>query len=562
MMSETFETDRYNAAKEFVHTMIFIDDEASYESSKQDIVAKTEIKGGPGRAARILAKQENNDELWNNGSHGLNVEALTKSSLKLGLVCSVLRPGSEEDFVRNVVEAAERVDIVSLDWQLKNDNGTTAISILKGIADRDARINGRLRLISIYTGEAKKRREIFEAIVSSFSSESQKVRGIHFREHENDIVSRDGLRIICLIKTHGGTVEGDAASFQVSEEKLPEKLLKEFSDLPNGGLLSNVALATVASIRRVAHHAVSRFHRDMDGPFLHHRAIITRPEDSEEYGISVIMGDLKNTVLLDKTIYKFIDEGAVRRRIENIRPDNQSLILESGNISFSKEQSVRLFVEGLKEFLGSGNKPANLPSKEVMRNKLSSILFENERSSENALYQFAFITSVTEYPENIFYKIDEDLLPGLCLGSIVWNSHNKEYLLCTQAICDCVWQGNSTSQSKPFSFIRLSQKSNVSKPDFIVQFKGEYIKLFIDSDISYTEFRAFYFRHETTGKSVVARRHDNGYIFDAFLDKDLSVAASLQWVANMKERRASRAVQNVTHKMGRIGFDEFEPFRK
>ncbi len=34
------------------------------------------------------------------------------------------------------------------------------------------------------------------------------------------------------------------------------------------------------------------------------------------------------------------------------------------------------------------------------------------------------------------------------------------------------------------------------------------------------------------------------------------------WVADLKRRRALRVAQNLAKEMGRLGFDEFEPYRK
>src|SRR5664279_4126271 len=62
------------------------------------------------------------------------------------------------------------------------------------------------------------------------------------------IESNHGLRIVCLFKAHGVQLADARKERQVRETNLPDRLLREFALLA-GGLLSNVALATIASIR-------------------------------------------------------------------------------------------------------------------------------------------------------------------------------------------------------------------------------------------------------------------------------------------------------------------------
>ena len=81
----------------------------------------------------------------------MNQKALIDSALKLGLVCAVVKPEREQNIAKSVAKAAERADIVSLDWQM-NDDGDKALSIIDEIMRRDKKRGGRLRLIAIYTG--------------------------------------------------------------------------------------------------------------------------------------------------------------------------------------------------------------------------------------------------------------------------------------------------------------------------------------------------------------------------------------------------------------------------
>lgn len=62
------------------------------------------------------------------------------------------------------------------------------------------------------------------------------------------------------------------------------------------------------------------------------------------------------------------------------------------------------------------------------------------------------------------------------------------------------------------------------------------------------------------GKQVVEAEWDENrkeYIFT-----DSCRQHEYSWVADLKRRRALRTAQNLAQKLGRLGFDEFEPYRK
>ncbi|PCJ07939.1 MAG: hypothetical protein COB16_09650 [Rhodobacteraceae bacterium] len=231
-----FISDQINAAKLFAQTMIVVDDDTSTsgEVRGDDIPANIET---PGRGAALGADQDVNPISENSGDP-LDAKALIEQSLELGLICSVLVPSKTDQVVQKVAKAAERADIVSLDWQMHRDDGDLAKKIIKKIVDKDSKSGGRLRLVAIYTG-VRDRDRIFTDILTELPETTRQKYGI--RIADDCITSNNGLRVVWLLKETNVAIDPSLGDFQVSEKNLPERLQMEFAKLSQG-LLSNVAL--------------------------------------------------------------------------------------------------------------------------------------------------------------------------------------------------------------------------------------------------------------------------------------------------------------------------------
>ena len=220
----SFDEDRQRAVQAFAHTMIVVDDEADHghPESVSDLTEITEPRRTDAPAEFESSKPHSKTRI----SHPLDQKALIDSALELGLVCAVMRPDGNQDIKEKVAKAAERSDIVSLDWQM-NDDGEKAISAINEIIQRDGEKGGRLRLIAIYTG-VNDRVKILNDILNSIPIETRESGNIRIIDEE-EIASDNGLRIIWLFKSGGRRLPGTLAKFQVAENKLAKRLQKEFS---------------------------------------------------------------------------------------------------------------------------------------------------------------------------------------------------------------------------------------------------------------------------------------------------------------------------------------------
>lgn len=544
-----------NAAREFAQTMIVIDDEASQSLDPSSIQKVGTLQRPTRQTSSTQSIVRTSKQLSKPSIHLLNAKALVEKSMELGLICSILKPGEEEEFEKKVVKAASIADIVCLDWEIYSDQGDAATKIIRDIAKEDYEKNGRLRLIAIYTGDStnnKILKKVFNAIPQEIRLSQE------YRKNRLYIQSKSGMRIVCLFKAYGVQLKYPRSKNQIHEEMLPERLLEEFSRLSDG-LLSGVALATAGSMRRSTHHVLAQFSGSMDWPYFHHRAMLENPEDAEGYAVDVVSSQLESFVNRERIAEKYAGHEAIQARIEEFSRDSDALTLRYRNGKNSprthkleKTVSIQMVQDGIESV--DAGKLTNPPGKKVLKKHFSALFFRSLEDTETYMHRFAAITGVRAYPDHYLFKL-RHRVPRLGLGTII-KSKEQEYLLCLQATCDSVRIDNETS----FLFVPLYEADD--QPEHVVPIceEGEsrqFIGLRTCSN-AYRMARSISFFGSASTRTVNAERSDNCSEF-YFKDTD---DKPYRWIADLKHRRALRAVQRLAQDMGRLGFDEFEPYRR
>jgi len=150
--SKTFENDRMNAARLFAQTMIVVDDEAiqTQEEVAEPVSNMTTPRRGMKRVSD-LPVVSGRPEVQKKSGNILDARKLIEEALNLGIICSVLRAKKGPGLKNKILKAARNADIVTLDWEIENDDGKLATDLTVGIVKSDIRQNGRIRLIAIYT---------------------------------------------------------------------------------------------------------------------------------------------------------------------------------------------------------------------------------------------------------------------------------------------------------------------------------------------------------------------------------------------------------------------------
>ena len=192
-----------------------------------------------------------------------------------------------------------------------------------------------------------------------------------------------------------------------------------------------------------------------------------------------------------------------------------------------------------------------IPSKDAFKENFSSLFCESMDDALLLMKRFSFLTNSQS---SELSKIHFKAKPKLGLGSVL---HSKEngYLLCLQATCDTV-RGEGL-----FFFIPL--EASAYAPDIVVphgnfENKPSYICLTVPEKC-YTKSLSLNFGpiDEEIGHIPVSYDSHRKIYYVIGVDR-----TKYRWLANLKYKRALRIAQNMSQEISRIGFDEFEPFRK
>lgn len=556
----TFSDDQINAASAFAHTMIVVDDEPIADPVEAEPVAKAQTPGRRDTMDASKVPEASGAKPESRATHPLDAKALIKSALDLGLICSVVNPSGDEDNVaKGVARVSIRADIISIDWHMRGeDDGKLACDIIAEILRKDEAMGGRLRLIAIYTG-SNKQEKILGQIEERLKAEKDLKTEI--TRDGQVLTSKTGLRLIWRQKA----MLNEKLEGAVSESQLPQVLLAEFANL-SSGLLSNVALATISAMRDTTHHVLSKFSEELDGPFFHHRALLENSSESMDYAVSIVMSALKSEVNKSQIAREFTTTEAVKRRIQamakgsdnftlrylkgdvekefNFCLDDILAIIEHGHENWPEE--LRKVAEGRKQNASNAK-----PTKDGFKKYFSTVFSGSRDAASQAMMHFSFLTNSSSSELSLVHR---RVAPKLELGSVVF-SEKLGYLLCLQATCDAV-RGDGL-----FFFVPLVATS--ASPEIVVPHKckdgrPDYKGLEVPPKC-YTRSLSLNFGTIDTKVGRIPINFDEGKGIYQVLDSEKN---EYRWLANLKYKRALRIAQSVSQQMSRIGFDEFEPFKR
>ena len=231
-------------------------------------------------------------------------------------------------------------------------------------------------------------------------------------------------------------------------------------------------MATIAAIRNSTHHVLGKITGDLDGPYLHHRALLENVDDAEEYAVDVVLSELKNAVDKQDVGNTFAGPVAVAARIRELSQGNGELVFKWADAAGEKTYNVAVDkVIELVNLAGLGALLAGLPSagkpaKKLFVKGLSSLFADNCAVAKEHINRFAVLTSVRSHPGNHLY-VDGDNVPSLNLGTVIQHPDHT-YLLCLQASCNSV----RLEQATAFFFIPVAPSFD-DKSSYVVPSPGD-----------------------------------------------------------------------------------------
>ncbi|TFH29324.1 MAG: hypothetical protein E4G98_04040 [Promethearchaeota archaeon] len=270
-------------AKRFLHTVVFVDDQAIFEEIQQPIVLTA--------PKRIAKKEKDSQEGFHRSAHTLNVKKVTDEFALKGMICSVLKPNEGDNTIEYVKQSAKRADVFILDWKINNDDGKTAREIINMLISLDDSEYSRLRLIIIYTREPD-----IDSISASIRDKITEEFDVDFSPDDNGFAFQKGHLRISIFAKEETIVNPGCKERILSITDLPERLSTEFAKITSG-LVSNVAIESLSVLRDNTHLFLSNLGPEIDPPYLAHRALLPNPDDAMNHAVDIIASEFHS--LLD-----------------------------------------------------------------------------------------------------------------------------------------------------------------------------------------------------------------------------------------------------------------------
>lgn len=330
---------------------------------------------------------------------------------------------------------------------------------------------------------------------------------------------------------------------EVSYADLPYRAVAEFTKAVCG-LVPNTVLGAIASIRENTSRLIAHLSRELDAPYLTHRALLPNPDDSEQLLLSLIASECR-AVLEDEDVGQFGGLGWLSTWIES-RNLSFPLNVSYGNISvkLTDPGSLKRLLEvgaqaHLQESSLSPSKRAKA-AKQLGELDLTGLLSDrNKDESPDAL--FALLT--TQRPH---YGANA---PILTLGSILRDNvgGTTHYWVCIQPKCDAV----RVEKRRRFLFLPL-EPSPDNRFCTVTFDQGKVLKL--RRTRKPYEITSFTFP-ASANQVVRASRVGDDFLFSTTSKKKLT------WLGQLRDEIAQQIAHDVSTRLSRVGANPSEWLR-
>lgn len=574
-----------DTVRHFLQTVVVMDDGAQYDvlqGADAPVMAVTPVRGGSERAdledgsgeprqgdthdpapqqdggndaapqqgddLDITAQQDGDDNADPRQGNALDAAALVDAFAEQGLVCGVLKPIDEQDTAaRNrTLSAAKRADILILDWEIGQTQGTVACEIIKQVTANDN--NERLRLIAIYTG-CDGLGVIVTDIKNALTIPNGRYRPIDGQGDEQFAIIYGSCKIVVYAKDGVHT----AGSRSIPETDLPNVLIDEFAALASG-LLSNLAVASLGAIREHTHRILQRFGSDIDAAYLIHRALLHTPEDAEEQAVALVAAEIES-LLEDSGVVDNVGNEAIQRWVSShvnmVKPDdlpfpgdkdtaaNFITAVVVGGVAGDNIKATYPQLDWLPE---TGKEPRA----RILPQLGKSVACKSGYNGNDRFGMLMTLHQVYGAESNSRY---------LRLGTISASESNGEvtYWICLQPSCDCLRLPGARS----FLMLRtkvVGPEDDKSKYNLLLSDGDATIKLHVDEQVYNLAMFEF---SPITGKDRIWALQDAAgkYFFH-----DLN-GHTFRFVGELKRQHAQKIAQGLSNQLNRMGITTCEYLR-
>ena len=541
----TLEEFSRKAAAQYLQNIVFVDDEIYDRPSGRPVEVTSLLPTFKMPFANTAAAVKGRAE-WNeqDDKPPFHPKDLVGSFAREGMVCALYEPTEDFDTSKGseIFNLCERADAVIFDWDLFNENGKNILPLIGNLVnDSQNSVPHHVRLCVIYTNKPD-----LERIASSVYDYLKGV-GLEVEPVQKPLALLAGAtRIIVLGKPKvvGRTVENKA--LEVLEVDLADRVIEEFARM-NSGILPSYALHGMSSIRRNSKKILDKFHGDMDGAFLLHRALVISSEDAFDQLPELIAEEVL-AVILDEQISS-ADMAQISGEIANTLPLNLPPLHLKPKLTATvqtDDERVRIFLRGGKSAIKNEFKFDN-DNNDVPVELLHSAMGCDQSKAQKSLAALF----------NVRTKYFKSKLPTLGFGTIVryGTSNNLTYAICLMPICDSIRlkHGDGMLTSFPFWTLNCTVKKNVNGRGIVVLTnEGAYLDLMASGkprDMLWIDK----FKPEESG-TVTAVEDDELFCFPGETNR-------LEWVAQLKPSHAQRIAHDIGQSFSRVGVVEAEWLR-
>jgi hypothetical protein len=536
-----------NAARRYLQNIVFVDDEIyNHGTGLPAVVADIPEFASPFREAE---RSYHSDVDTTNADEALapsiskipyHPRQLVQSFAREGMVCALYEPsdGFETDANSELFKLCERADVVILDWDLFNQDGRNIQPLIGNLISQSQNsVPHAARLLVVYTAKPDLKR------VADAVFEYMKGKGLEADEVIDPTTLVFGAtRLIVLGKPDVSGRPAESKALEVPESQLAERVINEFA-LMHAGILPSYALYGMASVRRNSKKILDKFHSDMDGPFLLHRALLLENEDAFEQLPELIAEEAMAIMLDDPVPPDIASKLAVQ--VANGLP-LEALTwqpTEPKRPARAAGELARLYVGGGAAAVKSDFKFSKKKVPEVHK----AMGCENTKADKRLAALFSLRT-----------RYNTGKGPSLGFGTIIRAPHagaDYEYSLCLMPLCDSIRLKHGDGCQTVFPFWKLKMASAGPTRGIVVQVPGgKYVELFAGGkprDMLWME------RFAPSASGVVsATLQDGTYVFPAG-----SGGEKLEWVAQLKPAHAQRVAHDIGQMFSRVGVVEAEWLR-
>lgn len=478
----------------------------------------------------------------------INPLHLTNAFLKKGIHCTLLEITNSDDPLDTIKKLLKKSDVVILDWQMHQDRGEKAKKLLISVLQESKK--PELRLFIIFTNDP-----IYNTILEHEIIPVLNEIGINNIESDNTgCIAIFGHTKIIVLEKENGKKTGTS----VSDEKLPERIIEELTEMTKG-LISNVALKAISKLRQNTHYLLNTFNKNLDPAILTHRALLSDPTECEEHVISIIssemlgllhQNDVRDLISIDR-IKLWINEQVLNgmgfHKKMKIRKKDDAIseilkILDKGIPNISPSKAINI----------TWNKFLTILKHEKDKTKISDLTSIFSNRNDNIDEEFAILMSMKSNYQFLVPKLDQ--------GTILKGdaNANNQYFICIQPKCDCV---RIKKSGEFFVFLPLLLVNNENRFDIIINEDGILRRLKIQQKPNLIEKYRFY--PPKTGLPVLATQlHSNWHFAGNRIEDNNLIKVNFRFLGYLKQEYSQRVGNEYANSVSRIGFSESEWLRR